>query len=252
MVDSTNPYTHNGDGAEPDPWPQDYQQAWGSPDAYPNPDDETEPPAIRANPLFVALRDEAEHRVRRYAELIALLAGVFPSRLVRPNLPGYGMVYVYLPTGQVSFLINWTRDAELFDHVPSAELDSNAMWDGHTTDERTARIHYAAPYATHLIGAVEAAVRFRMAAWRNGNAPPLDDHDRAMFHALAVWAGADIADHDLWQAGVLPDDAHRAACHHTHDDAPALTTGRASHRRTRDRHTHRPGTRHRLQRRHPD
>jgi hypothetical protein len=75
---------------------------------------------------------------RERAHLIAHLAALYPSVLELdgdPWEPGWAVVYVHLPTGQVSWHIA-TADLDLLAHVPHGR----AIWDGHDTAEKYRRL----------------------------------------------------------------------------------------------------------------
>lgn len=75
---------------------------------------------------------------RERAHLVAHLAAVYPSVLVYradPNAPDWPVIFVNLPTGQVSWHVN-PDDLNLFDHATVG----TETWDGHTTDEKYARL----------------------------------------------------------------------------------------------------------------
>lgn len=73
-------------------------------------------------------------------QVVAALASVFPSGTARTAIPGWsddwhGCVYIDLPTGQVSWHFHDSH-AHLFAHLPPYA----GKWDGHTTDEKYARL----------------------------------------------------------------------------------------------------------------
>lgn len=75
---------------------------------------------------------------RERAHLIAHLAALYPSVMVPdadPETPGWPILYVRLPTGQLSWHLSF-RDMDLFSHVPSGA----AIWDGHDTAEKYRRL----------------------------------------------------------------------------------------------------------------
>jgi hypothetical protein len=77
---------------------------------------------------------------RERAYLVALLAALYPSRLMPSDdsgaaIAGWLLVVIDLPTGQATWHIAPT-DADLFGHV----LRAPAEWDGHTTEQKYARI----------------------------------------------------------------------------------------------------------------
>lgn len=88
------------------------------------------------NPLDVAFRGRAH--------LEAHLAADYPSVLVEgadPEAPDWPVLFVELPTGQVSWHVN-PADLDLFGHVRRtiAGMPDAPVWDGHTTDEKHARL----------------------------------------------------------------------------------------------------------------
>lgn len=75
---------------------------------------------------------------RERAHLIAHLTVLYPSVLVHdadPDAPGWPVLYVTLPTGQVSWHIA-PGDLDLLHHVPAGQ----ATWDGHDTTEKYRRL----------------------------------------------------------------------------------------------------------------
>lgn len=79
---------------------------------------------------------------RERAHLLANLATHYPSHLqyrADPNAPGWPILYVSLPTGQVSWHIA-ESDMDLFTHVRTDLLET---WDGHTTEEKYQRLDHA-------------------------------------------------------------------------------------------------------------
>lgn len=74
---------------------------------------------------------------RERAHLLALLATHYPSHIQPdPVEPDWPVLYLDLPTGQAAWHIG-ERDLGLFQHV---RTDVYEPWDGHTTDEKYARI----------------------------------------------------------------------------------------------------------------
>ena len=72
--------------------------------------------------------------------LVALLASLFPSGTKKTTIPGWdeawhGCVYIDLPNGQASWHYH-DREAHLFAHLPPYQGE----WDGHSTEEKYARI----------------------------------------------------------------------------------------------------------------
>jgi hypothetical protein len=81
---------------------------------------------------------------RERAHLTAHLAAGYPSVLVEgadPSAPDWPVLFVELPTGQVSWHIS-PDDVGLFRHVrrTMAGMPDAPVWDGHTTDEKYARV----------------------------------------------------------------------------------------------------------------
>lgn len=104
-------------------------------------------------------RDERDKAYRERADLVAFLASVYPSQIAdAPDAPGWAIVYVDTPTGQMSWHVA-SDDQDLFDH---AVADHRATWDGHTTMEKYQRldaltVRYA--NAGGVAGIVAAAVQ---------------------------------------------------------------------------------------------
>lgn len=80
-------------------------------------------------------------------QVVAALAKCFPSGVARTAIEGWsedwhGCVYIDLPTGQASWHFHDSH-AYLFDGLPQYQ----GKWDGHTTEEKYARVTalYAAP-----------------------------------------------------------------------------------------------------------
>lgn len=74
---------------------------------------------------------------RERAHLVAHLAAVYPSVLgIDPAEPDWPVVYVETEAGQLSWHIA-PDDVPLFAHV---ERSTSAVWDGHTTGAKYARL----------------------------------------------------------------------------------------------------------------
>lgn len=81
---------------------------------------------------------------RERAHLVAHLATLYPAALVRgadPSEPTWPVLFIDLPTGQVSWHIA-PDDMDLFGHVNQWDAGSISarIWDGHTTDEKYERL----------------------------------------------------------------------------------------------------------------
>jgi hypothetical protein len=79
---------------------------------------------------------EAVYRERHHA--IAHLAAIYPAVMVLngdPEEPDWPVLYLTLPTGQVSWHIA-PRDMDLFRHVPIGGQE----WDGHDVVEKYRRL----------------------------------------------------------------------------------------------------------------
>lgn len=75
---------------------------------------------------------------RERAQLVAALSKVFPASVDRdPAEPEWFVVFIDLPTGQVSWHIA-PADLPLFDHLPRY---TGRVWDGHTTPEKYERLN---------------------------------------------------------------------------------------------------------------
>lgn len=78
---------------------------------------------------------------RERAHLVAFLTVLYPSVIILdgdPDAPGWALVYVDSPTGQLSWHLSGD-DLDLFPHVKRVET-SAVTWDNHTTDEKYGRI----------------------------------------------------------------------------------------------------------------
>jgi hypothetical protein len=75
---------------------------------------------------------------RERAHLVAHLAAIYPSVIgySDPTEPDWAVVYVKTAEGQMSWHIS-PDDMDLFGHVPHGDL---VTWDGHTTEEKYARL----------------------------------------------------------------------------------------------------------------
>jgi hypothetical protein len=76
------------------------------------------------------------------AHLVAHLAARYPAVLLEqaPDDPDWALVYITLPTGQLSWHIS-AADLHLFAHVERVtEGDPRGLWDGHSTAEKYTRL----------------------------------------------------------------------------------------------------------------
>jgi len=81
---------------------------------------------------------------RERAHLVSLLSRIFPSYLARPDDASEGFdlaVFVDTHEGQLSWHLA-NKDVDLFDHLKVREVSG---WDGHTTEEKYARIDRISP-----------------------------------------------------------------------------------------------------------
>lgn len=77
---------------------------------------------------------------RERAHLLAHLATFYPSHIQHDPVDfEWSVLYISLPTGQVTWHIS-DADMDLFEHV---RTDTYETWDGHTTDEKYARLDRA-------------------------------------------------------------------------------------------------------------
>lgn len=78
---------------------------------------------------------------RERAHLVAHPAALYPSAIVfdgDPGAPGWALVYVDSPAGQLSWHLSGD-DLDLFPHVE--RVASNvAEWDGHSTEQKYRRL----------------------------------------------------------------------------------------------------------------
>lgn len=95
-------------------------------------------------PLAAAL-EAKDNAYRERNALVALLAAMYPSALVRHELREgepwednwMNVVLIQLPTGQVSFHVHASELLTIFSHVPVA---TGEEWDGHTSEEKWSRV----------------------------------------------------------------------------------------------------------------
>ncbi|MCX4863488.1 MULTISPECIES: hypothetical protein [unclassified Streptomyces] len=87
-----------------------------------------------------ALYDQLDATYRERAHLVAHLAALHPSHIghTDPKLPDWAVVTVETPAGQMTWHIA-ERDIDLFTHVQPTNRICRG-WDGHTTDEKYARM----------------------------------------------------------------------------------------------------------------
>ena len=79
---------------------------------------------------------------RERAHLVANLAAQYPSVLAHsdPDEPDWPVLTLDTPAGQLTWHIN-ASDVDLFGRVPVVDAaDPRAAWDGHTTEEKYARL----------------------------------------------------------------------------------------------------------------
>ena len=96
--------------------------------------------ALRSALATAEARNETLERERdaTYHErdqVVAALTKCFPSSIALSGDPEWPIVYIDLPTGQVSWHIRAT-EIPLFSHLEWEHVD----WDGHTTAEKYARL----------------------------------------------------------------------------------------------------------------
>lgn len=114
---------------------------------------------------------ERDGAYRERAHLLAWLATHYPAVTTpAPDVdePGWQLLYLTAPTGQLSWHIA-PRDAELLAHVERVEPDDpRAQWDGHTTEEKYERIRQLpARAAASSPDAVRCSCGFDPAAEKN-------------------------------------------------------------------------------------
>ncbi|MER6103599.1 hypothetical protein ABT115_15075 [Streptomyces sp. NPDC001832] len=93
----------------------------------------------------------ADATYRERAHLVALLAALHPSHIghTDPAAPEWAVVIVETPAGQMSWHIA-ERDMNLFTHVQPTNRICRG-WDGHTTDEKYARMRDLTEAAPNLL-----------------------------------------------------------------------------------------------------
>lgn len=107
------------------------------------------------------MTDQLTNAYRERAQLLALLAATFGPEFAHisesdPGAPGWPVLTLELPSGQVSWHIA-PDDVELFSHVrPTTEADR--AWDGHSTGEKYRRVAKLAKAMTRGHRAVRRAL----------------------------------------------------------------------------------------------
>lgn len=84
--------------------------------------------------------DAVDAAYRERAQLVALLASLYPSHIGHNDLaePDWAVVIIEAPTGQLSWHVSPT-DLPLFSHVQRTTRICRS-WDGHTTEEKYERV----------------------------------------------------------------------------------------------------------------
>lgn len=101
---------------------------------------------IAARARITELETERDKGYRDRAEVIAVLAAIFPSRMADPSDDtGWPVLYLDTPEGQLSWHIN-PGDLDLFRTEAYAlaldeDPDSAPVWDGHTNEQKSTRLH---------------------------------------------------------------------------------------------------------------
>lgn len=153
----------------------------------PAPEDRHNPKAWRRPPANPAAADDPDMTAlyRERAHLVALLASTHPSILVpADDYPGWGIVYVNTPAGQMSWHIA-PADLDLFAGV--CAVGERYAWDGHTTEEKYRRMRTLALAGAAPDADVESAAAWRRLAERvNGGPLPTD-----VIEDLAQYNGGD-------------------------------------------------------------
>jgi len=98
---------------------------------------------VVSSPL-AAVEAERDGAYRERAHLVALLAAMTDGAVIAPapdvDEPGWQIAYLKIGGRQASWHIS-PRDADLFEQVEHVTADHpRAQWDGHTTDDKYARI----------------------------------------------------------------------------------------------------------------
>lgn len=106
-------------------------------------EDQTMPSYEDTYDRITAAEAERDGAYRERAHLLAWLATHYPAVIApAPDVeePGWQLLYITAPTGQLSWHIS-PRDAGLLSHVQRVEPDDpRAKWDGHTTEQKYQRI----------------------------------------------------------------------------------------------------------------
>ena len=88
------------------------------------------------------LRAEKDGAYHERNQVVAALAKLFPSGVaVDPDEPDWPVLYIDLPDGQVSWHFQRSEAIELLAGIPKYDGE----WDGHSTEEKYARLKSLAP-----------------------------------------------------------------------------------------------------------
>lgn len=105
------------------------------------------PETARLRAELAAMNSVKNNAYRERNRVVAALAKLFPSGVaVDPSEPDWPVLYIDLPDGQVSWHFQRSEAVELLAGIPKYEGE----WDGHSTEEKYARLKALAPRYFHL------------------------------------------------------------------------------------------------------
>lgn len=135
------------------------------------------------------IADQLNAAYRERAHLVALLTVLWPSVIILdgdPDAPGWALVYIDSPTGQLSWHLSGD-DLDLFPHVPRVET-SAVTWDNHTTEEKYQRIRQqTAEIAEFPMEPFSSSAEQRLARLHEGEQPLPEDENVELTPAQMLW-----------------------------------------------------------------
>lgn len=99
------------------------------------------------------LKDQKNNAYHERDQLVSALSKVYPSHLARDVYPDVedswrNIVCIHLPTGQATWHIH-EIELEMFEHLHSG--DAACYWDGHSTEEKYARLAETVPIYAEFV-----------------------------------------------------------------------------------------------------
>ncbi|MBF6399761.1 hypothetical protein IU438_28745 [Nocardia cyriacigeorgica] len=191
------------------------------------------------------LEAERDKGYRDRAEVVAVLASIFPSQMADqdPETPGWPLLFLDTPEGQLSWHIN-PSDLDLFNterYALALDEDPAAapVWDGHTNEQKSARLHRLATCyqpADFLVDQHEVDVlRARVAELEDDHARLVEDvastvrrfsatlDERDALRARLAELAAQQVYREVWSDEVAPGGMVCSICGHPVESEPCPT-----------------------------